>query len=89
MTPREADFVLMNSLPVRVIDRARGLDLYCGAVNSLNKWKDKDGRARFSLDCVSRGGDIPSSVTAAIEDCHFARDKDKERYEKWEKKQTS
>ena len=82
MTPREADFALIDKALVKVIDRERNLDITCKA-ESLSKWIDRDGTIRFSLNCIGRRKNTVSSMIVPVENCFFAKDKDKERCRQW------
>ena len=82
MTPREADFALIHKSLIKVIDRERNLDITC-KIESLNKWIDRDGAIRFSLNCVSRHKNTVSSMIVPVENCFFAKDTDKERCRQW------
>ena len=78
MTGEEIKWAFMHGVPVRLIDRARGLDIRYPRIEEVIYRRNGD-RVAVSAALISRAGEAPTVTRARSEDIFFAREEDEEK----------
>ncbi len=78
MTGGEIKWAFMQGVPVRLIDRVRGLNIRYPRIEEVVYRRDGK-RVAVSAALISRAGEAPTATRARSEDVFFAREEDAER----------
>lgn len=78
MTGAELKWAFLNGISVRILDRARGLDIWCRNIKEIVYRHSEDG-VKVSAVCIDRIKESPSLVRSSASDVIFAKKEDEER----------
>ena len=78
MTGGEIKWAFMQGIPVRLIDRVRGLDIWYPNIDEVIYRRDGK-RVAVSASLISRAGEAPTVTRARMEDVFFAKEEDEAR----------
>ena len=78
MTGGEIKWAFMYGVPVRLIDRVRGLDIWYPRIEEVIYRRDEN-KVAVSASLISCAGIAPTVTRARSEDIFFAREEDEAR----------
>lgn len=79
MTAAEVKWAYRARVPIRIVDRARGFDIWHDRIRELIAWSDDDGREGLAVKVITKRECSPSALRADISDIVFAKKEDEER----------